>query len=509
MSQIHDDYILRMENISKAFLGVKALDGVNLYLKPGEVHALMGENGAGKSTLMKILTGIHQKDEGEIFINGQITNISDPKMALKSGISMIHQELNPVVNMTVAENIFLGKEPCYGFTGIINKRKQKELASLLFEEIGISINPNSKVGDLSIAEIQMIEIVKAVSYNASIIIMDEPTSAITEKEVAKLFEIIQNLKAKGVAIIYISHKLDEIFRISDTITVLRDGQYIVTKHAKELDKNSLIRLMVGRDITSLFPKEQAGIGAAALELDGFGKKDFFQNISFKAHQGEIVGFAGLLGAGRTEVMETLFGITKADTGHVRINNKEVMINSPADAVKYGLALITEDRKLKGLNLKGSVKSNITVSSLRNYCKAGQVIDRKKENQLVDGQIKILNIKASGRNQTVGELSGGNQQKVVLSKWFLTNPQILILDEPTRGIDIGAKEEIYKIINQLAQQGKTVILISSEMPELLGLCDKIIVLYNGRISGEFYRDHFNSEIIMEAAMNQNKYKPTLE
>lgn len=502
MPQIEDRYILRMEKISKYFMGVKALHEVNLYVKQGEVHALMGENGAGKSTLMKILAGIYQKDEGGIFINGHILNIDNPKTALDSGISMIHQELNPVVNMTVAENIYLGKEPCYGRTGIINKRKQKKQAMLLFEEMGISVNPNSKINNLSIAEIQMVEIVKAVSYNARIIIMDEPTSAISEKEIGKLFEIIKSLKAKGVAIIYISHKMDEIFQISDTITVLRDGEYIDTRPANELNNASLITLMVGRNITELFPKEIPSIGKAVLEIDGFSKKGFFQHVSFKVYEGEIVGFAGLLGAGRTELMEAVFGITRPDSGQLKINNKKAVIRSPADAVKYGLALITDDRKLKGLNLKGSVKTNVSLLSLRKYCKMLQVINQKKENQAVDGQIKILDIKVFGRNQLAGTMSGGNQQKVVLAKWFLTDPQILILDEPTRGIDIGAKQEIYKIVSRLAHQGKTVLLVSSEMPELLGLCDRIIVLHNGDVTGVFHRGEFNSELIMSAAMGHN-------
>ncbi|MEJ7766559.1 MAG: sugar ABC transporter ATP-binding protein [Chitinophagaceae bacterium] len=503
--QKEDGYKLKIEKVSKSFFGVQALHAVDLYVKHGEVHALMGENGAGKSTLMKILTGIYQKDEGSVFINGVLTNITDPKTALDAGISMIHQELNPVMNMTVAENIFLGKEPCYGRTGIINKKKLHELASSLLKETGISIDPNARVGDLSIAEIQMIEIVKAVSYNAGIIIMDEPTSAITSREVVKLFEMIQSLKAKGVSIIYISHKLDEIFEIADTITVLRDGQYIDTKPAKDFTAASLIKIMVGRDITGLFAKETSHMGEVAFEVSGFSKNGIFENASFKVHKGEIVGFAGLLGAGRTELMETIFGLTRRNSGQIKINDKEVNIDTPRDAVKNGLALITDDRKLKGLNLKGSVKTNVTLSNLHNYCKAGQIIMHKKESQVADQQIRSLTIKTLGRNQLVGTLSGGNQQKVVLSNWFLTNPQILILDEPTRGIDIGAKQEIYNIIHQLAQQGKAIILISSEMPELLGLCDRIIVMHNGNITGSFDKGEFNPELIVRAAMNQHFQK----
>ena len=491
--------VLQMEGISKSFSGVPALKSVRLEVRRGEVHALMGENGAGKSTLMKILSGMVQRDEGDIHVDGQPVEIKSPKEALDLGISMIHQELNPVRAMTVSENIFLGKEPCYRFTGVLNKKKQRELATALFREMDIPMNPDRRISELSVAEMQLVEIVKAVSYNSRIIIMDEPTSAITGREVAKLFEIIRRLKARGVAIIYISHKMEEIFQISDTITVLRDGQYIETQPARELNHEILVKLMVGRKITELFPSARPAKGEVAFEVEGLTKRGLFENISFKVRKGEVFGVAGLMGAGRTDVMETIFGLQQADAGAVKIYGREVRIQSPADAIRHRIALITEDRKLKGLNLEASVRDNISLARLKHFSRFGQVLQFRKENRAADEQIEMLRIKMRGRNQVVKTLSGGNQQKVVLAKWLLNDPEIIILDEPTRGIDIGAKAEIYRIIMQLAEQGKTLIMISSEMEEVLGLCDRIMVLYHGRITAEFERDAFNQEKIIKAAM----------
>jgi len=500
-----DESRLRMEGISKSFSGVSALNKVRLEVTRGEVHALMGENGAGKSTLMKILSGILQKDAGTICLQGKPVEIKSPKAALDLGISMIHQELNPVRGMTVSENIFLGKEPCHRFTGIVDTRKESELTRSLLHKMEVSISPDAKMRDLSMAEMQMVEIVKAVSYNSGIIIMDEPTSALTGREVEKLFEIIRGLKAKGVAVIYISHKMDEVFRIADTITVLRDGQYIETRPTRELDHDALVKLMVGRELGKMFPKVKSEKSHTALEVEGLTKRGKFGNISFKARKGEVLGFAGLMGAGRTEIMETIFGRQRADAGTVKIGGCKVEIRSPADAISHGVALITEDRQLTGLNLKASVKANITLASLKRFCRFGQMLQSKMENQAVDAEIEKFRIKAGDRNQLVKTLSGGTQQKVVLAKWMLNEPEIYILDEPTRGIDIGAKADIYKIICQLAEQGKTIILISSEMSELLGLCDRIIVLYQGKISGKFDRDTFDPERILKAAMG-NADKP---
>lgn len=498
--QSTEDFLLKMEGISKAFSGVPALHNVRLEVRKGEVHALMGENGAGKSTLMRILSGIVQRDEGSILLDGSRVEIKSPKEALDLGICMIHQELNPVRAMTVAENIFLGKEPCYRFTGVVNWRKQREMTRQLFREMDVAINPDSKMADLSLAEMQLVEIVKAVSYQSRIIIMDEPTSAITGREVARLFEIIRGLKARGIAIIYISHKMDEIFRVADTITVLRDGQYIETRPAKELDHDTLVKLMVGRKISEMFPKRNVvGEGEVVFEVEGLTRRGLFENISFNVKKGEVFGVAGLMGAGRSEVMETIFGLRRADAGAVRIHGRAIRIKSPADGIRHHIAFITEDRKSKGLNLKASVRDNVTLVSLKNFSLFGQFLQFRKENAVVDTEIEKLRIKARHRNQVVRTLSGGNQQKVVLAKWLLTEPEIIILDEPTRGIDIGAKAEIYKIIAQLTEQGATVIMISSELEEILGMCDRVIVLYHGRITAEFERSAFNQENIIKAAM----------
>jgi inositol transport system ATP-binding protein len=500
-----DGPALRMEGIAKSFAGVVALNNVRLSVARGEVHAVMGENGAGKFTLMKILSGLVQKDCGEIYLNENPVEIKTPKAALNLGISMIHQELNPVRAMTVSENIFLGREPCYRFTNVVNRRRQRELTKSLFREMEISINPDRKMSDLSVAEMQLVEIVKAVSCNARIIIMDEPTSAITGREVAKLFEIIRRLKSKGIAIIYISHKMDEIFRISDTITVLRDGQYIETRPAKELDHDTLVKLMVGRKISELFPKVNSVKGEVNFEVEGLTKRGLFENVSFKVRKGEVFGIAGLMGAGRTEVMETVFGLRCADAGSVKINGRKVRLQSPADAIRHRLAFIPEDRQIKGLNLKASVRDNITLVNLKNFSRFGQVLQFQKENGAADAEIEKLRIKTHHRNQIVKTLSGGNQQKVVLAKWLLNDPEIIILDEPTRGIDIGAKAEIYKIIARLAEQGKTIVMISSELEEILGLCDRVMVLYHGKVSAEFERHAFNQESIIKAAMGDGNVR----
>ena len=494
-----DGLVLKMDGISKSFSGVAALSDVSLEVRRGEVHALMGENGAGKSTLMRILSGIIRKDTGSICIDGIAVDLKSPKAALDLGISMIHQELNPVRGMTVSENIFLGKEPCYRFTNVVNKSKQCDMTAALLREMDIFINPDAGMESLSVAQMQMVEIVKAISYNSRIVIMDEPTSAITSQEVAKLFEIIRGLKARGISIIYISHKMEEIFRIADTITVLRDGRHIDTRPVSQLDGDTLVKLMVGREISDWFPKADCPKGEVSLEVDGLSKMGLFQDIRFKARKGEILGFAGLMGAGRTEIMETIFGLRGADAGTLKVNGETVQIQSAAEAIKRGIALITEDRQLKGLNLKASVKDNITLVNLEKFSRWGQILQGREENAAADAMIRKLGIKTTGRNRIVNTLSGGNQQKVVLAKWLLNDPEIIILDEPTRGIDVGAKAEIYKLIAQLAQQGKTIIMISSEMEEILGLCDRVIVICHGRISGEFERGNFNQEVIIKAAM----------
>lgn len=496
--------ILQMNNICKAFSGVKALKGVSIQIKQGEVHALMGENGAGKSTLMKILTGIYQPDDGEILLKGKKVRFAEPLDAINAGISIVHQELNSILHMTIAENIFIGREPCKGF-GIVDRHEMRKKTIELFDLVEMQIDPDRKMHELSVAEMQMVEIVKALSYNAEIIVMDEPTSAITDREVEKLFSIIRKLTAQGKAIIYISHKMDEIYTICDTITVMRDGAYIDTKPAKELDQKQLIAMMVGRNLEDMYLKEPTPIGERLLEVKNVTIAGKCKEINFHVKKGEILGIAGLMGAGRTELVEAIFGARRIDSGEIYIKDQKVQINSPGRAIAHRISLVPEDRKLFGLNLNFSVKENVTLASLQKYVRFGQVIKFKDERDVTDQQMKYLHIKAESRNTMVDTLSGGNQQKVVLAKWMLCDPDLLILDEPTRGIDVGAKSEIYKIINQLAHEGKAIIMVSSEMPELIGMSDRIIVLHEGTVTGEFNREEFNQESIMMCATGLDKGK----
>ena len=496
------EYVLEMKNICKSFPGVKVLEDVNLQIKPGEVHALMGENGAGKSTLMKILMGIYKADQGSIVLQGQETVIHGPKDAMGKGISMIHQELNTLLDMEVAENVFVGREILRkGFSKmkIVDLDKMREETARYFREMSIDIDPKAKMRTLSVAEMQLVEIVKAISLNSKIIVMDEPTSAITEKEAQVLFAQIDRLKKQGVAIIYISHKMDEIFRISDTITVLRDGEWIGTKPASELDDNSLIKMMVGRELTDIYPKEPAPIGDVILEVKNLSRGKKVKNVSLTLRKGEVLGIAGLVGAGRSELVETIFGLYPKTGGEVFLNGKKADIKNPKEAIKNKIALITEDRKLTGLNLIASVKENISIVSLSKMSKKG-IIDKKRENEVAEKYIKELKIKTPNGNAIVGNLSGGNQQKVVLAKWLLDEPEIIIFDEPTRGIDIGAKRDIYLLINELAKEGKAVIVISSEMAEVMGISDRIVVMCEGELKGEVQRDEFSQELIMSYASN---------
>lgn len=496
------EYVLEMKNICKSFPGVKVLENVNLQIKPGEVHALMGENGAGKSTLMKILMGIYKADQGSIVLQGQETVIHGPKDAMGKGISMIHQELNTLLDMEVAENVFVGREILKkGFSKmkIVDLDKMREETARYFREMSIDIDPKAKMRTLSVAEMQLVEIVKAISLNSKIIVMDEPTSAITEKEAQVLFAQIDQLKKQGVAIIYISHKMDEIFRISDTITVLRDGEWIGTKPASELDDNSLIKMMVGRELTDIYPKEPAPIGDVILEVKDLSRGKKVKNVNLTLRKGEVLGIAGLVGAGRSELVETIFGLYPKTGGEIFLNGKKADIKNPKKAIKNKIALITEDRKLTGLNLIASVKENISIVSLSKMSKKG-IIDKKRENEVAEKYIKELKIKTPNGNAIVGNLSGGNQQKVVLAKWLLDEPEIIIFDEPTRGIDIGAKRDIYLLINELAKEGKAVIVISSEMAEVMGISDRIVVMCEGELKGEIQRDEFSQELIMSYASN---------
>ncbi|MGO4942640.1 sugar ABC transporter ATP-binding protein [Ruoffia tabacinasalis] len=495
-----DNVLLEMKNISKSFPGVKVLKDINLTLRHGEVLALMGENGAGKSTLMKILSGIHQPDSGVIIMNGEEIIQDNAKDAINNGIAMIHQELNPVLDMTVAENIFIGRELKTKKLGInvIDDEQMIEQSKKLLHEIGLEIDPKRKMRTLSIAQIQLLEIVKAISLDAKIIIMDEPTSAITESEVQILFEQIGKLKARGIGIIYISHKMDEIMRIADSVLVMRDGFVTGYDSIGETSQETIIKQMVGRDLDDLFPKISVAIGDTLLDVNGLTSSEaHLHNISFTLKAGEVLGFAGLMGSGRSELMECLFGLTPFEEGEVKIRGEKAHFKKSSEAIEHRVAFITEDRKKTGLNLLGTVKDNVTIISLERMLN-GPLINNNLENEAVDTFIEKLAIRVPHRNQIVGRLSGGNQQKVVLAKWLLKNPDIIILDEPTRGIDVGAKQAIYQLINELASSRKGIIVISSELPELMGISDRILVMNHGKLQGEVLRNEFDEEKIMTYA-----------
>ncbi|BCR79912.1 sugar ABC transporter ATP-binding protein [Arachnia rubra] len=490
------EVILRMSNIRKTFPGVVALDEVDLNVRSGTVHSLMGENGAGKSTLMKCLIGMYQPDSGSVELAGEEMNFKDTKDGLEHGISMIHQELSPVPEMMVAENIWLGREP-RGPLGLLDPRIMIRKTRELFKEWDIDIDPRAQMKTLSIAKQQMVEIAKAISYDAKIIIMDEPTSAIPEREVEHLHRMIKRLTDFGVAIIYITHKMDEVFKISDDITIFRDGKHVGSYAAKDLDRDKLIKLMVGRELTDLFPKLEAEIGDVVLSVRNLTRGSVVKDVSFDLRRGEILGIAGLMGAGRTEVLETIFGIEKADSGEIILDGKSLRIRQPADAIQANLALLTEDRKLNGIMGVLSVGDNITVAALPRYSPGGflKVSEMRKDSQ---EQREKLRIKTPSLNQLIKNLSGGNQQKALISRWLLTVPDVLLIDEPTRGIDVGAKSEIHRLMSLLARQGKAIIMVSSELPEVLGMSDRILVMHEGRISGELSREEANQESVMHLA-----------
>lgn len=491
------EYVLEMKDISKTFPGVTALDHVQLQVRPGEVHALMGENGAGKSTLMKILMGIYSKDPGgEILFDGKPYHASNPKEAMDQGVAMIHQELNPILDMTVYENIFAGRE--LRKNGLVDKTAEIKEAERLIEECGLHVSPKETLRNLTVAQCQLIEIIKAISVNAKVIIMDEPTAAITEREVDLLFEHIRRLTEKGVAIIYISHRMAEIFSICDRVSVYRDGQYIGTGTTKELDESQLIKMMVGREITDVYPKLDAEIGDVIFEAKNIVRADKkVKGVSLSVRRGEILGICGLVGAGRSELVEGIFGIHPLSSGEIYVKGKQVKVHAPQDIIKEGVALITEDRKVTGLNLSGSVNDNIAMVAIKKLLTNG-LYNKSKALKASQEYIEKLNIKTPSANQIVGNLSGGNQQKIVIAKWLLNEPEIVILDEPTRGIDVGAKRDIYVLLGKLVQQGKAVIMISSEIPELMGICDRIGVMCEGNYSGEVQRGEFTQERIMELA-----------
>ena len=497
------EFVLEMRDVCKSFPGVKALDHAQLKLRPGTVHALMGENGAGKSTLMKCMFGIYKMDEGEILIDGEKTVISDPLEAWDKGISMVHQELQPIPARTIGENIFLGRYPMkkfLGFIPVVDHDKMYEDTAKLLKRVRMDFDPRQKLGTLTVSQMQSVEIAKAVAGNCRVLILDEPTSSLTQNEVEALFRIVEDLKKEGVAIVYISHKMDEILRISDEVTIMRDGQYIGTWEAKDLTTEFIITKMVGRELTNLYPKRSNVPGDVVFEVEDCTSINprSFRHCSFNLRKGEILGVAGLVGAQRTELMEGLFGTRSHTSGTIRYQGKELKITRPKDAIDQGIAMLTEDRRGSGIMGVLSVADNISVASLNKYVDYGFVLNTKKIDELVEVNRQKMNIKTPSGKTLIQSLSGGNQQKVLIGRWLANDPEVLILDEPTRGIDVGAKYEIYCIIADLAKQGKSIIMISSEMGELIGMSDRIMVMCDGRITGFIDGKEANQENIMALA-----------
>lgn len=497
------EIILEMNHISKSFPGVKALDDVSFHVRRGTVHALMGENGAGKSTLMKCLFGIYLPDDGEIILEGKKMDFHNPKDALNAGISMIHQELQPIPYRSIAENLWIGRYPMIKIANIpvmVDAKKMRDMSTDLLSRVRLNANPDTKLKDLSVSQIQSIEIAKAISYNAKIIIMDEPTSSLTQAEVTQLFEIINELRNQGVSIIYISHKMEEILRISDEVTIMRDGRYIGTYLSSELTMDLIITKMVGRELTNLYPPKNNVPGDVVFEVKNFTSPNprSFKDVSFDLRKGEILGIGGLVGAQRTELVEGIFGIRASSFGEVKLNGKTLKINHPRDAIRKGISLLTEDRRGSGIFGVLSVRDNVSVASLNDYVDFHIKLNNRKLNALAEDNIRKLSIKTPSTKTKIQSLSGGNQQKVIISRWLARDPEIFILDEPTRGIDVGAKYEIYSIMVSLARAGKSVIMISSEMPELLGMSDRILVMCEGKLSGIVEGKDANQEKIMELA-----------
>ena len=484
--------VLQMQGISKTFPGVRALDHVSLDVRPGEVLALMGENGAGKSTLMKVLAGAHQPDGGEILLDGQAVTLDTPQKAMELGVGIIYQEFNLVPHLSVAENIFLGREP-RGPAGFINAGKMRDDARQIMESLGSHIDVRTPAGRLQVAQMQMVEIAKATSRQARVIAMDEPSATLTEHELENLWRLIRKLKADGVGIVYISHRMEEVFAISDRVTVLRDGRSVGTKDIGDVTPRELVQMMVGRPVEDTFPKEVAPQGAPLLEVRGLTRKGVLHDINLTVHAGEVVALAGLVGAGRTEIARCIFGADKFDAGEIRLNGKTLRLTSPRDAIHAGIGMVTEDRKVQGLVLDLSVRANTSLAALTTLASGG-FINRGRENEVAQEYVTSLGTRTPTIEQRVRNLSGGNQQKVVLSKWLFTHSKLLIMDEPTRGIDVGAKAEIYRLMNRLTADGIGILMISSELPEVLGMADRILVIREGRIAGEMGRAEATQERI---------------
>ena len=489
-----DNVILEIKNLSKSFAKNKVLDGINLTLKKGSVLGLMGENGAGKSTMMKCLFGIYAKDEGQFIFDGKITNFKSPKEALENGVAMVHQELNQCLDRTVTDNLFLGRYPTRA--GIIDEAKMLKDANKLFDSLNMNVNPSTIMRTMSVSQRQMVEIAKAVSYDAKVIVLDEPTSSLTEREVQKLFSIVNDLKKKGVSFVYISHKMDEIFEICDEVSVLRDGKLIMTKPTKETNMNELIAAMVGRSLDKRFPDVDNTPGEDYLEIDDLSTKyePQLENVSFKVKKGEIFGLYGLVGAGRSELLESIFGIRTIASGSIRVNGKKMRFKSSKDAMEHDFALVTEERKLNGMFGKDTIKFNTVITNLNSYKKNGMLNNILME-EAANRQIKQMKTKCVSCEELITALSGGNQQKVIIGKWMERQPDIFLLDEPTRGIDVGAKYEIYQLIIQMAKQGKTILVVSSEMPEILGITNRIAVMSNHRLAGIVNTNETNQEELL--------------
>ena len=493
--------LLEMRNITKEFPGVKALDGVSLTVRPGTVHALMGENGAGKSTLMKCLFGIYAKNAGTIVLDGKEVDFKSSKEALENGVAMVHQELNQALTRSVMDNLWLGRYPKVAGL-MVSESVMRKRTREIFEELDVHVDPKAIMSTLPVSQRQMVEIAKAVSYNAKIIVFDEPTSSLTEAEVEHLFRIINMLKERGCGIIYISHKMDEILRISDEVTIMRDGQWVATRHAKDLTMEEIIKLMVGRELTNRFPPKDNKPGEVILEVEHLaGKYTRLKDASFQLRKGEVLGIAGLDGSGRTEVLENLFGAMTRQGGTITLHGKQIQNRTPRESIKNGFALLTEERRATGIFGIRDIKENTVISNIKNYLVGfGRLayLSDKKMKEDTDWAIQAMHIKTPSQRTQIRSLSGGNQQKVIIGRWLLTKPEILLLDEPTRGIDVGAKYEIYQLIIDLANEGKGVIMVSSEMPELLGVCDRIIVMSGGQVAGEVDAKNTSQEEILTLA-----------
>lgn len=496
----NNNVLLILENISKSFPGVKALDDVSITVKAGTVHALMGENGAGKSTLMKCLFGIYSKDSGHIYLNGKEIDFKNSKEALDNGVAMVHQELNQALKRNVMDNIWLGRYPKIKGLPFVSERKMLNDTKEIFKSLNIDVNPKQKMSTMPVAQRQMVEIAKAVSYNSKVIVFDEPTSSLTEKEVDHLFRIINMLRDKGCGIIYISHKMEEILKISDEVTIMRDGRHIETRNSNEITMNEIIKLMVGRELTNRFPiKDYSPSNQVVLEVKNLSSTYVnLKDCSFNLHKGEILGLAGLAGAGRTEVLENIFGISTRKSGTLILNGTEIKNKSPREAIANGFAMVTEERRATGIFSILSIRDNTVIASLKKYLVNNLFLSNSKMKKSTNWSIEAMRIKTPSQDTKIRALSGGNQQKVIFGRWMLTEPNIFLLDEPTRGIDVGAKYEIYQLIMNMAKEGKSIIIVSSEMPELLGICDRILVMSNGYLSGEVDAQNTSQEEIMTLA-----------